>query len=241
MCVYDTFQLLIVLLFHVRSIEMSFVEKRNASGQTTKVIAKFGRGKEVCISPFLGLTYMHLSNPAKQKSVTLNIGEVKELALLLGKVPQYDDIFRNQQVRLLFIVNYIHKHDREDWYILFHHELINSIKFRWYEVKLYIVCTIPAFAVLFIFVFLQYSTKVETYLSSLHYSIEVRGISFTISLKVEEMSFVEKRNLNGQTTNVVAEFGKRMCITPFLSPLMYTYLIRRSISRWRLMLRKWRN
>jgi len=67
---------------------MSFVEKRNANGQTTKVIAKFGRGKEVCITSFLGLTYVHLSNPTKQKSQTFNVEEVKELALLLGKVSE---------------------------------------------------------------------------------------------------------------------------------------------------------
>ena len=92
----------------------SFIEKRNYQGQVVKASLKFGKSKEISVTPFHGRTYVHISDLkncfdqdgsfdlTRSKSISLNVDEAKELSSLLAQVPHYNNVFHNCQVFFIY-------------------------------------------------------------------------------------------------------------------------------------------
>jgi hypothetical protein len=86
----------------------SFTEKRSYDNRIVKASSQFGKNKEICITPFNGRTYVHISDKkgcfnspggkfdfSKSKSITFNKDEIEELRKLLLRVEHYADIFNS--------------------------------------------------------------------------------------------------------------------------------------------------
>lgn len=89
----------------------SFSEKRDYKNEITKAPTKFGKQKEMCITPFNGGTYVHISDMrkcyfspngkfdhTKSKSISFNMEEIEQLQKLLRKLDYYHEIFNGKQV-----------------------------------------------------------------------------------------------------------------------------------------------
>jgi hypothetical protein len=75
---------------------MAFIERKDFQNRLTKVATKIGRNKEVCITPFRGDTYIHLTDLGKGKSVSLSLSEFKQLVDFAPTLIMYDETFHSK-------------------------------------------------------------------------------------------------------------------------------------------------
>lgn len=92
-----------------------FREKRNSQNQVVKASTKFGKNKEMCVTPFNGDTYIHISDMkqcfsptgkfdlSKSKSISLKKSEMEELVGLHKMVDHYNQLFWQDKVILLIL------------------------------------------------------------------------------------------------------------------------------------------
>ena len=80
---------------------MSFAEKRNSEGKVVKATIKNGR-IELCVTPFRGHTYIHVTDCYKDKSVSLCYRDFLKVCDNLDKIKEYNQLFTEVSTSCFF-------------------------------------------------------------------------------------------------------------------------------------------
>ncbi len=79
-----------------------FSEKRNTCGEVVKASTALSQNKVVSVTPFRGVTYVHIADYKRNKFVSLSISEVEGLMGLVPHIQAYNTMWHG--------VSYIYKY-----------------------------------------------------------------------------------------------------------------------------------
>ena len=82
-----------------------FSEKRNTCGEVVKASTALSQNKVVSVTPFRGVTYVHIADYKRNKFVSLSISEVVGLMGLVPHIQAYNTMWHG--VSYIFNMNIV--------------------------------------------------------------------------------------------------------------------------------------
>jgi hypothetical protein len=82
-----------------------FAEKRNAYGEVVKASTALGENKALSVTPFGGVTYVHIVDNKKSTFVSLSIHEVEALMGLVPHIQAYNIMWHGVSYMYILVLS----------------------------------------------------------------------------------------------------------------------------------------